>query len=249
MDRPVRGKLLSSGSEAEVFEFGAAVVKLYRKATSKRSAFREAGTLALVESLGLPAPAVSGIQLFDGRWGMIMARAPGRPFAEAMQRQPGLIPAYLKAMAALQLRIHSHPGTYLGTAKSVLAATIRRVNILNGEQQSALLAGLSALPDGDRLCHGDYHPFNILGTPGDEMLIDWPDANQGSPATDVCRSYVLMKAVMPELASDYVDAYVSASGVSRNEIFAWLPFVAAARLVDCRPDEVDDLLKLADRER
>src|SRR5215475_12266456 len=32
------------------------------------------------------------------------------------------------------------------------------------------------MPDGDRLCHGDFHPLNILGNTLDPMIIDWLDA-------------------------------------------------------------------------
>ena len=31
---------------------------------------------------------------------------------------------------------------------------------------------LNALPDGDFLCHGDFHPDNVMMTSGDPVLID-----------------------------------------------------------------------------
>lgn len=40
------GRLLGSGKEAEVFEYGDLALKLYRSIASKASAFREAGNLA-----------------------------------------------------------------------------------------------------------------------------------------------------------------------------------------------------------
>src|ERR1700722_8772721 len=58
------GRLLGAGKEAGVFEYGAMVVKLYKTTAPKRSAFREASTLALVESFGLPAPRVHGVRQF-----------------------------------------------------------------------------------------------------------------------------------------------------------------------------------------
>ncbi len=76
-----------------MFECGALAVKLYRATAPKRSAFREAAILALVESLALPVPSVWGVRQIDDRWGVVMARADGPSFADAVSRQPSLIPA------------------------------------------------------------------------------------------------------------------------------------------------------------
>ncbi|WP_326912771.1 hypothetical protein [Rhizobium johnstonii] len=62
------GRLLGSGKEAEVFEYGALALKLYRPAASKASSFREAANLSILERLALPAPKVHAVGEFDGRW-------------------------------------------------------------------------------------------------------------------------------------------------------------------------------------
>jgi hypothetical protein len=75
--------------------------------------------------------------------------------------------------------------------------------------------------------------------------VDWLDARSGDPAADVCRSYVLIKHSAPELAAAYVDAYAAAGGKSGEIILSWLPFVAAARLAEGVPNEVDGLIETA----
>ena len=127
--------------------------------------------------------------------------------------------------------------------KTRLASHIRQASTLSEPRQNTLLAELAAMPDGDRLCHGDFHPYNIMGPLGREVLIDWPNASQGDPTADVCRTYVLLRSVSSELASAYIDTYSQASGASRYAILKWLPFVAAARLVEGVP-EVDDLMEM-----
>jgi hypothetical protein len=87
-----------------------------------------------------------------------------------------------------------------------------------------------------------FHPYNIMGPLGREILIDWIAASRGEPAADVCRSYVLLRHAVPEMASPYVDAYSYVGGISRAAILDRLPFVAAARLAEGVP-EVDDLMK------
>jgi len=47
------GRLLGSGKEAEVYEYGELVLKLYRPKASKSAAFREAANLAISLSRSL----------------------------------------------------------------------------------------------------------------------------------------------------------------------------------------------------
>ncbi len=248
MDLPPLGPLIGSGKEAEVFAAGELAVKLYRAtaAAPKLASFREASVLALVEAHGLPAPSVRGVGQVDGRWGIAMTRAEGPPLAETMRLRPGQAPAGLERMARLHGAIHRHPGTHLGSLKDRLAANIRRASGTLGQPLARrLLDALAALPEGDRLCHGDFHPWNILGPPGRELVVDWLDACAGDPAADACRSYVLMRPVAPALAAAYVDAYAAATGEGRDRILAWLPVVAAARLVEGVPDEIKGLMAMA----
>ncbi len=244
MSDPPLGRLLGSGKAAEVFECGTAVIKLYRSGEPKRSAFREAAAIALVEGLGLPVPQVSGVRQVGDRWGVIMTRAQGPSFADVMRAQPERVPNYLKAMARLHSRVHLHPGTGLGSLKARLASNIKRATKLGEARQNILLEQLRSMPEGDRLCHGDFHPLNVLGPPGGEIIVDWPDATQGDPAADVCRSFVLIRPVATEVAGAYVEAYAS-GGETRERVYRWLPFVAAARLAEGLPDEEEALMEAA----
>jgi aminoglycoside phosphotransferase (APT) family kinase protein len=243
-DTPALGRLIGSGSEAEVFEHGALVVKLYRPAVPKRSAFREAAILAMVEALGLPVPGARGVQCFGGRWGIVMDRVNGPSFANAMRGEPGRVGEFLDAMARLQSAVHARPATQFASLKTRLAANIREARGLGEARRHALLDRLATLPEGDRLCHGDFHPMNILGPPGGAALVDWLDASRGDPAADVCRSFLLMRSVAPDLADAYVNAYARIAGIDRGAIFAWLPCVAAGRLAEAVPNEVSSLLEL-----
>lgn len=241
---PATEVLVGTGKEAEVFEWGALVLKLYRRPERKLAAFHEAAVLALVESLGLPAPRVGGVEQVDGRWGIAMTRVDGPAFGEAMPGEPGRIAGYLAAMAALHARLHRHPGAGLGGMKARLAQNIGRAGGLGDARRRNLLDGLATLPEGDRLCHGDFHPWNILGAIGEETIVDWLDACRGVPAADVCRSFVLMRPHVPDLASDYVDAYANHAGVTRADVLIWLPFVAAGRLAEGVADETDALMEM-----
>ena len=241
---PALGRRIGSGKEAEVFEFGEAVIKLYKTGVPKRTVFREAAALAQAEALGLPVPSVGGVRQIDGRWGMVMDRIDGRSFADVIDAQPAEKAARLKEMALLHRGIHACKATFFGGLKARLEADIRRAALLSEDQRRRLLENLAALPDGDRLCHGDFHPWNVLGWPSRLSVIDWMAASRGSPAADVCRSYVLIRSIAPDMASSYVEAYAQLSGERLEDIFKWRPVVAAARLAEDVPDEVDGLMAM-----
>ena len=241
------GKLLGKGKEAEVFQYGDHVLKLYKPAAPKTSAFREAANLAIAERLGLPAPIALGVQSVGERWGVAMTLAPGESFGAAMTRDPTQRPAYLESMVRLQVRIHAQPAAELASMKARLSANIERSPMLGPIRQRRLLDGLAGLPDGDRLCHGDFHPWNILGSADDAIIVDWLDACRGDPAADVCRSYVLMRHSAPELAAAYVETYELIADEKSDDVFAWLPVIAAARLAEGVPHEVDELMELAEQ--
>lgn len=240
LDRP-----LGRGKEAEVFPWGTLAVKLYRSTAPKRSAFHEAAILSAVEAYGLPVPVVHGVRQIGDRWGVIMSRVEGPSFAEKLTQSTEAPSACLERMAALHAAVHQHHAPKFTSLKARLASDIGRARALDIGRRDALLARLAAMPDGDRLCHGDFHPHNIMGAPGQEMLIDWLDASRGTPAADVCRTYVLLRATAPHMATAYIDAYVRVSGAHRAAILDWLPLIAGARLAEGVP-EAAELLNMLD---
>lgn len=229
---------------AEVFEWGSRVVKLYRSKAAKQAAFREAANHAAIEALGLPVPAVWSVQQINGRWGIVFDRISGASFAKRMRKDPTAIPQYLEILARLHARIHAHPAARLGNLKVRLATNIARAKRLEETRKPILLSRLANMPEGDRLCHGDFHPINVLGEASQPIVIDWPDACAGDPAADACRSYLLLKLHAEEIADPYLDAYCRISSVPREKIIDWLRYVAAARLAEEVSGELDRLLEI-----
>lgn len=239
------GRLIATGNTSEIFEWGARVIKLYKSPAAKWAAFREAATSAAVEALGLPVPNVAGVYEIEGRWGVVFDRVSGRPFAERMLGKPDDIPRHLRCMVDLQVRIHGHEALHFATLKATLAANIAASRLLDRLRKQELCETIADMPDGDRLCHGDFHPLNILGDISAPTVIDWLDARRGDPAADVCRSYLLLRLHAAELAMPYLDAYCRLASLDRDAVLRWLPYVAAAKLAEGVSTERDALLDIA----
>jgi hypothetical protein len=174
------------------------------------------------------AQPVWGVHEVGGRWGIVFDRINGGSFAERMKGDPSVIPECLQTLAQLHARIHAHSARQLGSLKLRLATNIAGSELLDEPLRQTLLGCLADMPEGDRLCHGDFHPINVLGQKALPMVIDWPDACCGDPAADVCRSYLLLKLHAADIAEPYLEAYCNITNMPRASIIDWLPYVAAA---------------------
>jgi thiamine kinase len=127
------------------------------------------------------------------------------------------------------------------------------------DARARALAGLDALPAGDRLCHGDFHPANVLfDLDADARVIDWTAASRGDPAADVARSRLIIRygAVGPD-ATAAVRAlarvgrrllwqgYERTYPVERARVDAWFPVMATARLAEDIAEERATVLRIA----
>jgi aminoglycoside phosphotransferase (APT) family kinase protein len=117
------------------------------------------------------------------------------------------------------------------------------------ETKAAVLAFLDRLPDDQVLCHGDFHPENILMTADGPVIIDWVDATQGHPLADVARTSLLLRlggipahvnenerqqlTQMRQLFCEaYLERYLQLRPASAEAISRWEAPVAAGRLAE-----------------
>src|SRR4029077_4433982 len=93
-----------------------------------------------------------------------------------------------------------------------LRARIESAPALPPPLASYALATLETLPQGDRLCHGDFHPGNIIGTWEALVVIDWGDASRESPLADVARTELLHHLAAPPAGTSAVFVTLMAAG-------------------------------------
>lgn len=81
---------------------------------------------------------------------------------------------------------------------------------------------LEALPDGDTMVHGDFHPKNIMVMDDELMLIDMGDVSYGHPLFD----FIAMSVSMPVLARESEDFAEQILDMKGNTIVPfWLGFI------------------------
>jgi aminoglycoside phosphotransferase (APT) family kinase protein len=228
---------VGEGRTAEVFDRGDHVVKLYRPGIPEGVAQREMKALQVAFRQDVSAPRPLRLVRDGGRWGLAMTRLHGPSLGSILLANPDRRAASLKAMARLQAHLHSLSGEGLPSQKERLRECIEVAPDLPADLRRNLLRRLTELPSGNRLCHGDFHPFNLVvldhvGAFTELGILDWLDATAGAPEADACRTLILLDEADENFAADWLADFLTVSGLDASLILSWRPVVAAARLAE-----------------
>jgi Ser/Thr protein kinase RdoA (MazF antagonist) len=256
------GARIGAGREADVHTWdGDAVVKLYRPGFGGHRA--EALALATLDGHGVAPRLIDTVEC-DGRTGLVLERLPGTDMLSLLPRQPWRLLGLARALAGTHLAVHQiQAPADLPDLRPVLAARIQDADVPPRLRGYALRV-LDRLPDGDRLCHGDYHPGNLLVAADRVAVIDWTNATRGAPEADHARTMLLLRWADPlpgtPLASralmaagrslfahGYARAYRAGSPQPVSPVDSWLVVNAAARLAEGIEVEQATLTGLLDR--
>lgn len=152
-----------------------------------------------------------------------------------------------KEMAKLHYKMHCVQVEGLEVQKEKLENNILHIEQLSANKKEQIIRYLRNLPEGHCVCHGDFHPDNIMQTTRGSLVIDWSTVTSGNPLSDVARTCLILKSpyLPPEMPkatvtliklakkqflSSYLKQYIKLSKVKRLDIDAWILPHAAARL-------------------
>lgn len=254
------GRPIAVGRTAEVYRWGEErVLKLFRPPWSTTASVdREARIARAVHAAGLPVPAVGDIVEIEGRVGLIYERVVGASMLQLLQRRPGSLHEYAHLMADLHATVHACRIPQLPWQHERLARQIRTIDEVL-EDPEALLAALHRIGTGEHLCHGDFHPGNIMMTSTGPVIIDWVDATRGDPLGDLARTSLLLRIGTPQQSlvprwlvamlrgrfhRAYLERYLETYPGASERFAAWGPVVAAARLSEDVAGERERLLHI-----
>ncbi len=248
---------LATGRTAEIYPWGEGrVLKLYRDWYPPHLAEYEARIGRAVQAAGLPVPAVGEVVEVAGRRGLVYERVDGPSLAEVLRARPWTLFRVARLLAELQATLHAGRGTpELPAQREVLARKIQAAEPLAPALREAALRAFDRLPDGEQVCHGDFHVENVLLAARGPVVIDWIDATRGNPAADVARTSVLLLGPLPPerrleaffvrwFHAAYLRHYWRLRPEGREQYPDWLPIVAAGRLSENIADQQEWLVEV-----
>jgi aminoglycoside phosphotransferase (APT) family kinase protein len=252
--------VIARGRTAEVLAWpDQQVLKLFHAGMPVELIEREVQAARLVSAMDLPAPKLLGELTLDGRRGLVYERVVGVSLLSQLGARPWSCIQYAHQFADLHAAIHRQRAAGLPALRAGLENTLRHLEGQPDYLLRAALERLARLPDGETLCHLDFHPEQVMVTPTGLVVLDWMTACSGAPAADVARTTILIRFGplldaawwMQQLANllrgifyrAYLRRYLERSpSVTIAEIHAWLMPVALARLAEGIPGEQTRLL-------
>jgi tRNA A-37 threonylcarbamoyl transferase component Bud32 len=229
------------GAQAEVFLSGDCAIKLFKPEYNKAAIFYEAAIMSLIEQTSLPIAKIREVLNIDNRMAIKMDYIPGKSLNDYMMEGHISLLHYLEQMVNIQLNIFSKSLKLPFSLKRMLQDKIESNNDITELVQKKLQIRLSSLPEGQQLCHGDFHGQNIIIRNDEPFIIDWVDATSGCPDGDACRTYMLYSFYRPDIAEKYLDCYCNAGKKNKGDVLEWLPVIAAARLHDNNGNEKEKI--------
>ena len=158
------GRLLASGRDADIFEYGPRSV--LRRSRAGQSMAIEARTMDYLAAHGYPVPVVE--ELSDDGRDLAMERIDGRSMVDELGRAPWTVRRQADTLAMLHHRLHElPPPDFLPPAP---------------------------VGGGGSILHLDLHPLNVLVSRAGPVVIDWSNACVGNPADDAALAWLLMSA-------------------------------------------------------
>lgn len=254
--------VIGRGRTADILAWeGGRALKLFHDGVSAGAAQAEARTAQLIQAAGLPAPACHGMIEVEGRLGILFDRVSGPTLLRDMTSRPWRLLAAAHLLATLHAGMHQRSAPGLPSQPERLERRIRAAPALSPAARQAVLDALARLPSGAAICHGDFHPDNVVITSRGPVVLDWADATSGHPLGDVARTSLLLQlgGIPPGTPGRrvfevgrtlfhraYVRRYFQLRSGAREQLDAWRAPVAAARLAEAIAEEQDRLLAIVE---
>lgn len=258
-----KGEWIGQGRTADAFVWGQdRILKLYQPHMPPESVKQEFVFTQAARTAGLPVPAADDLVEVEGRPGILFERVSGPSMLKVMITQPWKIASLASLLAELHARVHRcEVPVGLRTQRQQIESAIQSCPDLSASAIQAVLAHLYQRLQGQQLCHGDFHPDNVLMTPGGPVIIDWMTGCRGNPLGDASRTIMIFRTSgLPPgppsffkhgfrlfrrlVLSSYQKRYLQIHPAAPQELAAWqLPLLAARlREVTAYPREKQMIL-------
>ena len=235
-------EIVGEGATTKIYRDGDKAIKLYVSAPPDEPE-NEAKLQAYAIKMGLPVPCVYGVWKIDeSTTALDMKYIPGKPLIhEGMDKEERL--NAIQILAKLQCTVHAITADGLPKQSERLIWKIERNKYIDKFTKDKLINLINSLgTQSNKLCHGDFHPLNIMFDGNRYWIIDWVDTTSGNPLADACRTYIIFKQYLSRSAGIYLRCFCKEAKVTQDDVLAWLPIIAAARMAENMDDKARAIL-------
>ncbi len=254
------GELLGIGNTARVYRWGKTeVIKIFY---DQSSAMNEAKNAEIINNLKLRSPNYSGLVEFEGKIGIVYERIDGPTMLWHIEPTKRSISYNAKLMANLQYEIHNVENKMLPNLKLEITNKVNNSQEISNHEKQIIINMLNSLPDGNTICHYDFHPDNIIISPNGPIIIDWLNLLVGNQEADVTRTSMMIQShsLPPNAPSwlfhgefreffnkEYLTEYIKLTDMNDGFLERWMIPTLAARIDEMQGEyrqEIKDKLQI-----
>ncbi len=243
-------KIIGIGNTATVYEWEEGrVLKLFYEGYPKKSVEKEFYNAMAIKNMNFAKPKVYEIISCEGRMGIIYDRMEGESLLDCVMKT-GDVQGCAAYMSKLHKAILQNSISNVPNYKEFLKFHIPNTPSINLDKREEVLQRIDKLPDGNALCHGDFHPGNILISNGHTVVIDFMNLCHGDFLYDVARTVFLVEYTPVPMELDHrevilgfkkilADLYLMQMNVTREMIQDYLSVIIMVRKGECPNEELD----------
>ena len=182
-------QLLGAGGHGKVLRLNAdTIVKMYYAGDSLEDIKREQDYAKKAFVMGIPTAIPFDIVKSDDMYGLVFELVDADIVSNYLNAHPEqlqeIAAKYARTMKQLH-ETHVAPGA-LSSTKELYRTRIEGLRAYMTDEEVDTLHKINdAIPDGDTVVHGDYHPKNVMIQKGELVLIDMADLTTGHPLYDL----------------------------------------------------------------
>ena len=253
--------LIARGGQADIYDFGGnRVLRVGRRPQDLERIRYEFTVYTFLAGTDISFPKAFDLVEVGGLPAIIMEPLNGPSMMDLIRANPLSAKAKAGQLAELHFKIgKTSASEQITDVKAKAMFCIGKSESLSEPDKESILAVLNTLPNGTNLCHGDFHPGNIMVQENRNYIIDWSAASRGDFHADIAHSYILMRVVpkVPHMnpimhrlqkrigrsiASTYLSNMDRQRKIDYQTLSGWMLINAAERTYHGMTSEKKDLL-------
>lgn len=226
------------------------VLKLLHKTVPDWKVDDEFRRCQIITKAGVPSPKALEIVEVDGQRGIIFEWAGERDLMKAKLGNPLNLNSGAQFMSKVHQDLLNREAPELPDLKEEAQRLSRLLpeGTIRPEQSGILQSYLDQLPSGNKICHMDFQPGNIMLNANGYQVIDWSEAVKGAPAADIAMTSlmlsmaetapgtsILLRIIIPIFRKAFEKRYranvTSQLGITDESLQNWMLAVGIFRMV------------------